>query len=90
MQDVVEGSPAEEAGLEAGSDNISFQGQTDIGSGGDLVVGVNGKNLTREHDLADEISMHSTGDSVRLELLRNGERRTIEVELGRRPADLLP
>jgi S1-C subfamily serine protease len=53
-------------------------------------VGVNGEDLTREHDLADEISAHSTGDQVRLELLRDGERRTIEVELGRRPAQLEP
>ena len=90
VQEVVEGSPAEDAGLEAGGDNISFQGQTEIGTGGDLIVGVNGENLTREHDLADEISTHSTGDTVRLELLRDGERRTVEVELGRRPAELVP
>ena len=90
VQEVVDGSPADEAGLEAGSDQISFQGQTDIASGGDLIVGVNGEELTREHDLADEISAHSTGDRVRLQLLRDGERRTIEVQLGRRPASLEP
>ena len=90
VQQVVDGSPADEAGLRAGDDEISFQGQTEIASGGDLIVGVNGKALTREHDLADEISAHSTGDRVRLELLRDGERRTIEVELGRRPASLEP
>jgi S1-C subfamily serine protease len=90
VQQVVDGSPADEAGLEAGGDEISFQGQTEIATGGDLIVGVNRKDLTREHDLADEISAHSTGDRVRLELLRDGERRTIEVELGRRPAQLEP
>jgi S1-C subfamily serine protease len=90
VQQVVDGSPADEAGLEAGGDEISFQGQTEIATGGDLIVGVNGEDLTREHDLADEISAHSTGDRVRLELLRDGERRTIEVELGRRPAQLEP
>ena len=90
VQQVVDDSPADEAGFEAGSEEITFQGQTEIQTGGDLVVGVNGKKLTREHDLADEISAHSTGDRVRLELLRDGERRTIEVELGRRPAQLEP
>jgi S1-C subfamily serine protease len=90
VQQVVDGSPADEAGLEAGGDEIGFQGQTEIATGGDLIVGVNGEDLTREHDLADEISAHSTGDRVRLELLRDGERRTIEVELGRRPAQLEP
>jgi S1-C subfamily serine protease len=86
VQDVVEGSPAEEAGIEAGGDEISFQGQSQIATGGDLIVAVNGEEFTREHDLADEISDHSSGDHVRLTLLRDGERRTIEVELGRRPA----
>jgi S1-C subfamily serine protease len=86
VQDVVGGSPAEDAGIEAGSDQISFQGQTRIATGGDLIVGVNGKELTRAHDLADEISAHSTGEHVRLALIRDGERRTVDVELGKRPA----
>jgi S1-C subfamily serine protease len=86
VQRVVEDSPAEDAGIEAGGDEISFQGQNDIATGGDLIVGVNGEEFTREHDLADEISDHGAGDHVRLTLLRDGKRRTIEVELGRRPA----
>jgi len=86
VQEVVDGSPAEDAGIEAGTDEISFQGQTEIATGGDLIVGVNGEELTRRHDLADEISAHTTGERVRLTLLRDGERRAIEVELGRRPA----
>jgi S1-C subfamily serine protease len=86
VQKVVDGSPAEEAGLQAGDDEISFQGQAGIGTGGDLIVGVDGKKLTREHDLADEISDHNTGEHVRLSLIRDGERRTVDVELGKRPA----
>jgi S1-C subfamily serine protease len=86
VQRVVEDSPAEDAGIEAGDDQITFQGQDDITIGGDLIVGVNGEEFTREHDLADEISDHSAGDQVRLTLLRDGERRTVRVELGRRPA----
>jgi S1-C subfamily serine protease len=86
VQDVVDGSPAEDAGIKEGDDTITFQGQTNITVGGDLIVGVNGKALTREHDLADEISAHSAGDHVRLTLIRDGKRRTIEIELGKRPA----
>ena len=86
VQDVVDGSPAEDAEIEAGDDTISFQGQTNITVGGDLVVAVNDKQLTREHDLADEISAHSAGDKVRLTVIRDGRRRTVEVELGKRPA----
>jgi S1-C subfamily serine protease len=86
VQDVVDGSPAEDAGIEAGGDEITFQGQSQIATGGDLIVAVNGEQFTREHDLADEISAHSSGDQVRLTLLRDGERRTVEIELDRRPA----
>jgi S1-C subfamily serine protease len=90
VQEVVEDSPAEDAGLEDGTDEITFQGQDEIVTGGDLIVGVDGEELTREHDLADEISGRSVGDRVELQILRDGERRTIEVELGRRPARTLP
>jgi 2-alkenal reductase len=85
VQDVVDGSPADSAGLEAGEDTISFQGQTNIAVGGDLIVGVDGTELTHEHDLADEIAAHGAGDRVRLTLFRDGERRTVEVVLGKRP-----
>ena len=90
VQRVIDGSPADEAGLRDGGDEIAFQGQEDIATGGDLIVGVSGRDLTREHDLADEISGHSAGDRVELEILREGERRTIDVRLGRRPASAAP
>jgi S1-C subfamily serine protease len=90
VQDVVDGSPAEDAGLEAGNEDISFQGQDGIAVGGDLIVAVNGKRLTREHDLADEIGAHSAGEKVALTIFRDGDRRSLDVELGRRPAGSQP
>ena len=90
VQDVVADSPADKADLRAGDDTISFQGQTNITAGGDLVVDVDGKPLTREHDLADEISLHGPGDRVRLTLFRDGKRKTVEIELGTRPAGTGP
>ena len=86
VQAVEENSPADEAGIEAGDDEISFQGQPSIVTGGDVIVTVDGRRLTRREDLADVISSLSTGDKVRLGILRDGERRTVEVTLGRRPA----
>jgi S1-C subfamily serine protease len=85
VQEVEEDSPADEAGLRGGGDEIEFQA-TPLRTGGDVIVAVNGRRLTRREDLADVISTMSAGQRVRLQVLRDGERRTIEVELGQRPA----
>jgi S1-C subfamily serine protease len=90
VQNIVDGSPAEDADLQAGNEDITFQGQDSIAVGGDLIVAVDGKELTREHDLADEISGRSVGEKIALTVLRDGKRREIEVELGRRPAGSRP
>jgi S1-C subfamily serine protease len=86
IAEVEKGSPADRAGLRGGSSKRRFQGQREVPAGGDVVVSVDGKELTRTEDLADVIAQHDEGDKVTLELVRDGERRDVEVELGRRPA----
>ena len=88
VSEVVDDSPADEAGLTAGDRTIEFQGQTDIAIDGDVIVAVNGQELTRTADLADLVSLLEPGDDVELEVLRDGDRRTIDVELGDRPRRL--
>ena len=90
VQNIVDGSPAEDSDLQAGNEDITFQGQDNIAVGGDLIVAVDGKVLTREHDLADEISGRSAGEKIALTVLRDGKQRKIEVELGHRPAGSSP
>ena len=79
-------SPAQKAGLSDGEGTIEFQGAPQIPKGGDVVIAVDGKKLTRSQDLADVISLLEPGDKVDLEVVRGGERRTVEVTLGKRPA----
>jgi S1-C subfamily serine protease len=86
LEQVEPDSPAEDAGLRGGDSQIDFQA-TSVPTGGDVILSVNGRPLTRRDDLADVISAMRAGQSVELELLRDGERRTIEVELGERPDD---
>jgi S1-C subfamily serine protease len=86
IQEIEPGSPAEDADLEAGDDEIEFQA-TPVRTGGDVIVAVNGRHLTRRDDLADVISAMSAGDRVELEVVREGKRRTVELELGRRPPE---
>ena len=85
VQEVEDGSPADRAGIQAGGREINFQGQRDVKADGDVIVAVDGKQLTRRQDLADLISARSAGDEVELEILRDGDRRTVKVKLGKRP-----
>jgi S1-C subfamily serine protease len=52
-----------------------------------VIIAVDGRRLTRTDDLADLISAKRAGQRVELDVLRGGERRTIEVQLGQRPED---
>jgi S1-C subfamily serine protease len=82
---VVEGVPADDAGLEGGDDRRFFQGQR-IDTGGDVIVAVDGKRLEHESDLAELVARRRPGETVTLEILREGDTQEIEVELEQRPA----
>ncbi len=86
VQKIEDGSPAEKADMKAGTDEITFQGQSGIRTGGDVIVALNGRPLTRAQDLTDGISALGSGDTARLTLIRDGKRRTVDVKLGTRPA----
>ena len=85
VERVEPGSPAEEAGIEEGDQQITFQGLP-FRVGGDVIVGVDGRAVVGESDLADIIAHEDPGATVEFEILRDGERITVEVELGSRPA----
>jgi S1-C subfamily serine protease len=83
---VVPGGPADEAGIEAADEELRFQGQQ-VTAGGDVIVAVDGQDVVEESDLAEAIAEHSPGDTVVLEVLRDGETDEVELELGERPAE---
>ncbi len=62
---VVDGSPADDSGLKAG----------------DLIIALNGKEITSMVDLAAEIKLFRPGESVDILLLRDGIRLTVQAIL---------
>jgi S1-C subfamily serine protease len=85
---VTKGSPASEAGLEgAGGETIDFQGQ-EIEVGGDVIVAIDGEKLVGESDLSRTITSARPGDKIELDVIRDGDRKTIEVTLQARPSSL--
>ena len=79
------GSPAGEAGLRGGDNQVILNGETYV-LGGDVVTEVDGQPVSTLEELRDEILSHKPGDTIELEVNRDGTPLTITVELGRQPA----
>ena len=89
VQEVVEGGPADDAGIEAGSRERRFQAQT-FRTGGDVVVKVGRTAIRDADDLSQALNAFRPGETVPLEVVRDGDRRTIREKLGERPAESDP
>jgi S1-C subfamily serine protease len=89
VQSVVPGSPADEAGIEAGEAEVTVGGEP-FRAGGDLIVAVDGEPVVGVEDLIAAVDAKQPGDEVELTLLRAGDERTVTVELGDRPAQAQP
>ncbi len=87
ITDVVSGSPADHAGLKGASGETTFQLQH-IKTGGDVVIAVDGKPVVTNNDLSELVAQHKPGDTVTLQILRDGHHATVDVTLGSRPADV--
>jgi S1-C subfamily serine protease len=84
VQDVTAGGPADKAGIKGGGDNVMFQAQS-FKPGGDVITKVAGKPVKDSAQLADTIAGFKPGDTVPLEIHRDGDTRVIRVKLGERP-----
>ena len=52
---------------------------------GDVIVGVGGDEVERPDDVGSAVVSRRPGESVAIEIERNGARRTVQVRLGDRP-----
>ena len=79
------GSPGKRAGLRGAHGHIDFQGANNVPVGSDVIVAVDGHELTSAVDLSDVIARHQPGETAKLTIIRDGRRRTLSVTLGARP-----
>jgi S1-C subfamily serine protease len=82
---VVKGSPAARSGLKAGTRQVTVNG---VGMlvGGDVIEKVDGKPITSSGELANLVAQHKPGDRLRLDVVRGGRSRNVEVTLANVPA----
>lgn len=89
IQSVVDGAPADKAGLHGGTDEELFNGVT-INLGGDLIVSFAGRRVQRAADIAEIVTERfRPGDTVTVTVLRRGKgkRETVRVRLIERPVN---
>jgi S1-C subfamily serine protease len=78
---VVPGGAAQRAGLRGGSER-AYLGNTPIMLGGDLIVGIDGKDIIDQQDLSDVMNQHRAGDTVRVSIFRGKRKMEVPVTLG--------
>jgi serine protease Do len=71
VAEVVPGGPAVRAGIRAG----------------DRVVSVDGQSVSEPGDVSDALDGREPGDSIEVEVERDGSREQLDVTLGTRPAN---
>ncbi len=66
---IYDGNPAQKGGIEVG----------------DVILKINKKIINTARDLSLTIAAHGVGETVKIELLRGGNKKTLKVTLGERP-----
>ena len=84
IQDVHQGSPAEEAGLRGPRRAVEL-GNYVLGIGGDLILAIDGKPVERINSLQQALATKRPGDKIELEVFRNGRKTKVTVTLGTSP-----
>jgi S1-C subfamily serine protease len=87
VEQVESGSPAEQAGLQAGSQPLTVNGQS-ILVGGDIITAVDGQPVTQVNELRSILQQDQPGQQISLTILRNGAQTDLQVTLGEQPTSV--
>jgi S1-C subfamily serine protease len=81
IQQTVPGGAAERAGLHGG-DKVAYLGNMQIYLGGDLIVGLDGQDVTNTQDISEIMDRHQAGDTIAVTFFRARRKMTTRVTLG--------
>ncbi len=81
IQRVIPGGAAERAGLHGGNEQ-AYVGNTPIVLGGDLIVGIDGQQVTDPQDISAIMDKHQAGDTISVTILRGRKQITLKLILG--------
>jgi len=84
IQYVDPGGGAKKADLRGGSTNVVVQGES-YRLGGDVIVAVDGAPVSAFEQLRDAIARKKPGDKIKLDVVRNGSKKSVTVTLGQAP-----
>ncbi len=83
--EVVEDSPADMAGVQAGEREEEIRG-SEIILGGDVIVGIEDEEITQLNEVLNYLSEKTeVGDTITLTVIRDGEEKTLDLTLEGRP-----
>jgi S1-C subfamily serine protease len=82
---VTSGGPADEAGLQGGTQQANVGGQSVI-LGGDIIIALSGTRIKGTDDLSTFLEEHTLpGQTIDVTIVRNGQEMTVQLKVGTRP-----
>jgi len=81
IQRVLPGGAAERAGLHGGTEQ-AYVGNTPIMLGGDLIVAIDGQQVSDPEDISALMDKHQAGDTISVTIVRGKKQMTLKLILG--------
>jgi serine protease Do len=85
VEQVQTGGPADNAGMQGSYKSVSINGQP-VMIGGDVIIAIDGNDVTSMEDLSSMLQNYNTGDRITVTVLRDGSKMDLQVTLGERPS----